>query len=110
MSEAKKRNPTPTQYQKGSKNRNWRGGIHKVREYVYVHAPDHPNATVKGYVAQHRLVMEKFLGRYLRAGEEVHHKNAVKDDNRIENLQLVLNNAHYGKLICPHCNQEFLIK
>jgi hypothetical protein len=57
--------------------------------YVIWYFPEHPNAhPSSGNVAEHVMVMVEKLGRPLRKGENVHHKNGARDDNRPSNLEL----------------------
>lgn len=84
--------------QRGKYNPFWHGGkTYSKKGYVYIRKPDHPNANPRGYVAEHRLIMEEELGRYLNLSEVIHHKNGIRDDNRVENLELFINHSEHMK-------------
>jgi len=72
---------------RGIKNCMWKGGRFKTNGYILILMRDHPHLTDKrGYVFEHRFIVEKYLGRYLDPRERVHHINKIKNDNRLENL------------------------
>lgn len=80
---------------RGHLHKGWKGGRRLVKGYVYLYMPEHPNCTKSGYVAEHRLAMEKKIGRYLKPSEVVHHLNDIPDDNRLDNLELYSSNAKH---------------
>lgn len=79
-------------FQKGDKHPRWKGGrFHSSNGYIWLYKPNHLSANKcdpKGYILEHRYVMEQKIGRYLIKGEIVHHINGIRDDNRIDNLIL----------------------
>ena len=87
----------------GPANVNWKGGrTIDPRGYVLVKMPEHPAADVRGYVYEHRLVMERELGRLLARGERVRHDDNDPGNNDPLNLRLV-SPLDYGAMTMCVC-------
>ena len=94
---------------RGEDSHAWKGGRRTVKGgYITINVspddPFFPMADRNHYIPEHRLVMAKHLGRCLDKSEHVHHKNGVREDNRIENLEIQTPSehtpqAHYKKRI-----------
>ena len=71
------------------KNPNWGGGRFVGSSgYVKVLVPHYYGADSKGYAYEHRIEAEKKIGRRLRRGESVHHRDGNKTHNEHENLMV----------------------
>lgn len=89
-------------------NSNFKGGRIIRRGYVYIKT-DHPDANAQGYIAEHRLVAEKKIGRRLKRDEHVHHINQIKDDNRPENIEVMHRTLHRStrhRNFCKLCEKR----
>lgn len=108
ISQKGKHNSTATEFKKGQFSGKthpyWQGGITYSYGYKYIYKLNHPFCNNHGYVKNSRLVMEKYLGRYLVPKEIVHHKGIKypissiknKQDDRTENLQLFKNTGAHS--------------
>lgn len=80
--------------QAGKSHWKWNGGRYIAQGYFLIWMPEHPNSSKNGYIQEHRLIMEKKLGRYLTKSEIVHHINGNKLDNNVSNLLLLTRSEH----------------
>ena len=72
-----------------------RGKFKHSGGYILCYCPPHPFSSNRGYMAEHRWVMEQYLGRFLTPEEIVHHIDDIKDNNIIENLHLFPSNSKH---------------
>lgn len=92
----KRRSPN-TEFKKGYLPSTFKGYHIDSRGYVLIYSPNHPNKNKKKSVYEHRLIIEKSIGRFLKCKEVVHHINGNKSDNRLINLMLFNNNVEHIK-------------
>ncbi len=96
----------------GKKPHNYKGFAKCDQGYIMIYKANHPLSKHNGYVYQHRLIMEKHLGRYLRPEERIHHLDCDKTNNIIENLHLFKNHTEhndYHKFL-RECVQSITLK
>jgi hypothetical protein len=103
-------------------NPRWNGGVIDRNGYSYIYFPKHPFSTMQGYIAEHRIVAERALGKYLDIKHPVHHSNGKRADNVANNLVVCEDNAYHkflhirinaynscgnaSWLKCPYCGKH----
>ena len=81
---------------RGNKSLNWKGGrTTRGNGYTGLFNPKHPYVGGSGYIMEHRLNIEKDIGRFLLPTEIVHHIDGNKGNNKIENLVLCKNKSNH---------------
>ena len=80
------------------KSSHWINGKSKTScGYVLIYKPEHKFARTNGYILEHRWVMEKHIGRYLKKTEVVHHIDGDVKNNKINNLALFTSQYSHTK-------------
>ena len=68
----------------------------KKGKYIMLHKPEHSKADYKGYIYEHRYIIECQIGRQLKKEEIVHHINNNTSNNKITNLWLFNNQSKHA--------------
>jgi len=103
MSESRKGRKFTKAHKAALSKANFKSGVIKRSDgYVFIYSPNHlfamkSSKTRRIYVKRSRLVIENHISRYLNPKEVVHHINEIRDDDRIENLQLFKNQSEHAK-------------
>jgi len=92
-----KTSKTDSRIKIGKENKSWKGQAKHTEGYILIPNKKHPCCNNMGYVFEHKLVMEKHLGRYLTSKEVVHHIDFNVKNNKIENLRLFENQSEHSK-------------
>lgn len=85
----------------GEEAKNWKGGkFNKIcydgkLRYIMVYNPYHPYCDNKGYVSEHRMIVERFIKRFLLTSEVVHHIDGNERNNDINNLMIFNNQSEH---------------
>jgi len=98
---------THPEYLQGENHHMWSGGRTENGGYILVKSPHHPHKKKSGYVFEHRLVVEKCLGRYLDPSEIVHHIDGNPSNNAPENL-FVFENFGYHCIFHKYVNKGLI--
>ncbi len=78
----------------GKNNSNWKGGKYNQKGYIYLLKPNHPFCNNIGYVPEHRLVIEKYIGRYLIPKEKTHHLEKRSNNHPKMLMAFISQSAH----------------
>lgn len=91
---------------RGANSPKWKGGRRVSGDgYIRIYCPEHPHAALDGTVAEHRLIMEKKLNRYLLLSEKIHHIDGLRYHNTEDNLELVSPVNHSMRTqFCSQCS------
>jgi hypothetical protein len=86
------------EYYRGSLAPNWKGGEFITQETGHKFVAFERSDRVSKYVAEHRMIVMRAIGRLLERYEYVIHINNIPDDNRPENLYVCGSNSQFCKM------------